>query len=179
MTCAGEADRANGGKRLPSGRFASIAQTLFVLTLGLWASLPLADRAHAEEDYATLGYASLGTIRFDDTRTMPIIFDQPGIRADGSARLFLWPSEEPVDGATRLLTGQPYEQYDEEIRLMTQVMLGERQERKYNSTLKEIALAPLALKAMLEPDIDFFGIPASCHGKASFSGAYAGCSLKW
>jgi hypothetical protein len=131
--------------------------------------------ARAQENDA----AGLGTIRFDEATTMPIIFDQTARAADGSARLFLWPSEEPVDGATRLLIGQPYEQYDEQIRVMSQVMLGQRGERKYNSTLKEMVLAPLSLKAMLEPDIDVLGIPASCHGKASFSGAYAGCSLKW
>jgi hypothetical protein len=111
--------------------------------------------------------------------SVPIYFDRPALRPDGRAGLFLWPSEEPVDGATRLLIGQPYEKYDEELRVMSEIMLGQKLQRKYSSTLKEIALAPLSLKAMLEPDINVFGIPAGCHGKASFSGAYAGCSLKW
>jgi hypothetical protein len=122
---------------------------------------------------------ALGAIRFDAETTVPIYFEPPAARADGSTRFFLWPSEESVDGATRLLIGQTHERYDEEVRVMTEVMLGQRDTRKYNSTLKEMVLAPLALKAMMEPKVDFFGIPASCHGKASFSGAYAGCALKW
>ena len=126
------------------------------------------------------GAALIGTIRLDDRTALPIYFEPPVTAPDGTPRLFLWPSEEEVDEATRLLIGQPREQYDEDLRVMSEVMLGQRDEQKrYSSTLKEMVLAPLALKAMLEPDVDFLGIPASCHGKASFSGAYAGCSLRW
>jgi hypothetical protein len=166
--------RARGAASVRRRR-AFVPRSLFLLTFGFLPVSNLAVPAWAAED------APIGTVRFDDTTVMPIYFEPPEVRADGSARLFLWPSEEEVDGATRLLIGQSHEQYDQDIRVMSEIMLGRRQQdgRNYPSTLKEMVLAPLALKTMFEPKVDFFGIPTNCRGKASFSGAYAACSLAW
>lgn len=117
-------------------------------------------------------------IDFDDINSMPVYFEPSPTNRSGSPVFFLWPSEERLDSATRSLIGQPREQYDEDV-VLQQVLLTRSDTRRYSSTLKEMMLAPLSVKAMLEPDIAVLGIPASCHGKASFSGAYAGCKLRW
>lgn len=172
--CGPGSARATGlntqAKALPRATAGNLLTFIAALFASLMSAAGLALGQEATDPFVV--------INFDDINAMPVYFEPSHAKANGSPVFFLWPSEEKVDSATQKLIGEPREQYDEDL-VLQQLLLRQPETRRYSSTLKEMMLAPLSVKAMLEPDLDILGIPASCHGKASFSGAYAGCKLSW
>lgn len=173
IRCGRGSVRATGLNTQPVALPRATAGNLLTFVLALFASyLSAAGFAFSQDA------EPFAVIDFDDINSMPVYFEPSATNRSGSPVFFSWPSEEKLDNATRSLTGQSREQYDEDV-VLQQLLLTRSDTRRYSSTLKEMMLAPLSVKAMLEPDLDVMGIPASCHGKASFSGAYAGCKLRW